>query len=121
MPIRKDLRPWYGAAWRRLSLQLRAEAGWRCQCLGECGGQHRGQCTAYDRRLPLLTDDEVPAGPSTQLQVCHLGHDHQTHDPSQLAVFCASCHARYDVRHHRRTIRRAEMARAEAAGQQRIV
>jgi hypothetical protein len=87
MPIRRELRPYYGAEWRRYRLRLIDIAGGRCSI-----------CKAV--YLP---------GELTGM--------HVTHDPRDMelvAVACFACHARHDAPHRLAMMRRS---RAQRTGQ----
>jgi hypothetical protein len=70
MPIRPELRHFYGAAWRAYRLVLLESAGNKCQT---CGRPHRW------------------------LNCAHVHHDPR--DGQMVAVWCPRCHARHDAPH----------------------
>lgn len=70
MPIRPELRSYYGAEWRQYRAILLELAGDRCQ---RCGRPH-----------PMLNG-------------AHVTHDPR--DMELVAVWCPSCHATHDARH----------------------
>jgi hypothetical protein len=74
MPLRPEMRPYYGPAWQALRLELIAEARNRCR---ECGREY----------------------PSDELTGAHLRHDPRDRQRDRLAVYCFSCHARHDTPH----------------------
>lgn len=126
MPLSAELRrTHYGPEWRRLSIRLRAEAGHRCQCRGECGREHRGRCPeteGYAHRPPVLPGIPAPAAArKPPLTVAHLNHTPGDDRPENLRVLCVACHLRYDQEYHldqrRRREAREARARAEAGGQ----
>jgi hypothetical protein len=88
MPIRPELRKYYGPAWRRYRLQLIALAGQRCSVCGDVVAETGG-----------------------------LSGMHVTHDPRDMelvAVACFSCHAKHDALHRLAMMRRS---RAKRTGQ----
>ena len=45
MPIRPDLKHFYGPEWENVSRRIRYDrAGGRCECTGQCGLAHAGRC-----------------------------------------------------------------------------
>lgn len=109
MPIRPELRHHYTTPeWRALSLRVRKErAGDRCECIGECGTDHREEnagrpghddtgspdtrCFAFEGRPHPGT------GSIVVLTVAHRDHTPGHDDDDNLAAFCQRCHNRYDA------------------------
>jgi hypothetical protein len=83
MPIRPELRKFYGRAWRKYRLALIYMAGYRC-----------ARCRAHL--------------PSRQLAAAHLTHDPRNQE--LVAVLCFACHNRNDV-HQRYAMMRRTWAR----------
>jgi hypothetical protein len=89
MPIRPELRKFYGPEWRRYRRVLIELAGGRCAKCRAVQGTFAGS----------------------------LNGAHTTHDPRDMAlvaIFCPSCHARHDAAHRYAMWRRN---RARRAGQ----
>jgi hypothetical protein len=82
MPIRPELRQFYGPEWRRYRVVLIALAG--------------GKCAKCKREHPMLNG-------------AHTTHDPK--DMALVAVWCPSCHARNDAA-HRYAMWRRNRARA---------
>jgi hypothetical protein len=78
MPIRPELRQFYGADHRRLRAELIAQTGPHCW---EC------------KRVMLA-----------YLNLAHMRHDPR--DPSQVELLCPSCHAAHDAPHRIAVMRR---------------
>lgn len=110
----------YPKNWKAVSLRVRARAGNRCECAGECG-LHR--TTPGPRRCI-----EVNGGPAkwakgkVVLTVAHLNADGGPCrcDPlcgndEHLKAMCQRCHLRYDTAMHVRNARRTVRAK-KAAG-----
>jgi len=68
MPIRPELRKYYGSDWKRYRLTLLKLAGHKC---ARCGNQH------------------------THLNGAHIHHDPR--DGQLIAILCPACHARHDT------------------------
>jgi hypothetical protein len=111
MPIRPENRDRYPADWPEISLAIKNRAGWRCECLGECGrGTHgAGRC-------PNVHDQPAyGTGSKVVLTCAHLDHTPENCDPANLRAFCNGCHLHYDRDHHAQT--RAATKAAELAAQ----
>jgi hypothetical protein len=87
MPIRPELRRYYGADWRRYRLVLLQIAQNRC-----------AHC-----RVELQ---------SSQLAAAHITHDPRNRD--LIKILCISCHSRFDAKHSAAVARRT---RAKRTGQ----
>ena len=128
MPIRPEQRDLYPPDWPAISLTVRTEAGWRCECAGECGRNHfpaplgfynvgagssagaAGQparCFALQGFPHPVTESRVV------LTVAHLNHDPADCRRDNLRAMCQRCHLAYDRELHAAT--RAQ-TRATAAG-----
>lgn len=104
MPIRPEQRHRYPADWRRISHELRAAAGWRCQgtpAFPHCRAEH------------LKPHPET--GSRVVLTVAHLDHTPENNTPENLRVLCQRCHLHWDREHHQRnaaeTIRKKKLDR----------
>lgn len=103
MPIRADQRHLYPLDWDEQAAKLKAAAGWRCACMGECGRDHGGRCVevhntpaSWRRQLDL-----VPGrAPRVVLSVGHGDHHPENSAPENLHVFCQDCHLRHDRLEH---------------------
>jgi hypothetical protein len=89
----------YPPEWKRIAHAVKVAADWRCQCTGECGRDHDGQC------VHVHLERDVDTGRRVILTVAHLDHDPEN-PAARLAALCAPCHLRYDNRH------RAELRRS---------
>ena len=116
MPISKANRKRYPVNWKAISERIRFErAEARCECRGECGGQHtarhgypvEGRCQRVHTepipgkracRLPSLRGRVV-------LTVAHLDHQPENCADGNLRAMCQACHLRYDREHHAETRR----------------
>lgn len=98
MPIRPENRARYPADWSAISTAIKERAGWRCECLGECGrGTHEGRC-------PNLHGGEAyGTGSKVVLTTAHLDHTPENCDPANLRAMCQGCHLHYDREHHAET------------------
>lgn len=112
MPIRPENKSRYPADWPAISTAIKVRAGWRCECLGECG---RDTCSG---RCPNLHGQPAHGtGSKVVLTTAHLDHTPENCDPGNLRAFCQSCHLRYDRDHHRHTRAATRRRAAEQAGQ----
>ena len=83
----------YPSDWEAIALQVKAEAGWRCEV---CGKQCRRPGEPFDTHRRTLT-------------VAHLDHTPENCSRENLRAMCAPCHLRYDARQHAETRRRHMM------------
>lgn len=112
MPIRPENVARYPADWKQISLRIRTErAAGRCECLGECGVDHDGRCTAENGKAHPVTGSKVV------LTTAHRDHTPENVDDANLFAACQRCHLRYDREHHRATRAATRRADTEAAGQ----
>lgn len=109
-PIRPENRDRYPADWPATSLAIKEEAGWRCECLGECGrGTHDGRCPNRHGAPAYGT------GSIVILTTAHLNHTPEDCRRENLRAMCNGCHLFYDRAHHAETraaTRRRELADA---------
>lgn len=114
MPIRPSEKKRYPKNWKEISARIRARAGDRCECLGECGIAHRwhgaDRCPEENRVLALwaLEDNREV---KVVLTVAHLDHTPENCADENLRAFCQRCHLRYDGPHHAETARRTREAK----------
>lgn len=97
----------YPDNWDALSLDIRANrAGWRCECTGECGHDHKGRCTRKQGD-PCKSNPKRPV----ILTVAHLGvpkpdgrpgtkKDKSDCRPENLKAMCQACHLALDLPDH---------------------
>lgn len=98
MPIRPENRERYPADWKAISAAIKARAGNRCECEGECGrGTHEGRCTNVQYGAAYGTGSKVV------LTTAHLDHTPENCEPSNLRAMCQGCHLHYDREHHAQT------------------
>lgn len=106
MPIRPENRARYPKDWKEISARIRFErAGGRCECAGECGGDHGSTCAA------LHGEPHPDTGSIVVLTVAHLDHEPENCDDDNLKAMCQRCHNRYDAAMRRAGIRSRERAK----------
>ena len=115
-PIRPENRDRYPAEWREISRERKEAAGWRCECVGECGrpADHLasdGRCHNLHGQPAYLT------GSLVVLTTAHLDHTPENVDPANLRAMCQGCHLHYDRDHHAATAAATRRQAEEAAGQ----
>jgi 5-methylcytosine-specific restriction endonuclease McrA len=111
-PIRPESVARYPSNWREISLRIRTvRAAGRCECVGECGVDHDGRCTAENGQPHPVTGSKVV------LTTAHRDHTPENVDDANLFAACQRCHLRYDRDHHRATRAATRRAAAEAGGQ----
>lgn len=104
MPIRPSEKARYPKDWKAISLRIRARSGGRCECLGECGIDHREvgetlyRCFERDRTKARTFRGQVI------FTVMHLNHTPEDCRDENLKAACQRCHLRYDRDHHRQTM-----------------
>lgn len=97
MPIRPSERARYPRDWPAIAASIRARAGDRCECMGECGlHTTTGRCVEVNRAVGVHTRGRIV------LTVAHLNHAPEDCDPANLRAMCQRCHLRYDRDHHAR-------------------
>lgn len=80
----------------------------RCECLGECGGNHqtaRGRCPEVNGRQAHVFHGRVI------LTIGHLNHTPEDCRDSNLRAWCQRCHNRYDRPHRNETARKTREAK----------
>ena len=98
MPIRPENRNRYPKDWPEISARIRARAGDRCECEGECGrGTHDGRCQNRQAQPAYGTGSKVV------LTTAHLDHVPEHCDDENLRSMCQGCHLHYDRHHHAET------------------
>lgn len=102
MPIRDDLKQYYGPAWEKFSNRIKfVRAKGRCECTGECLGRHRGRCR---RRHGYRISGKRRKTILTTAHLCNCS------PPCQIArhvkAMCQRCHLRLDSKSHRASARR---------------
>jgi hypothetical protein len=133
-PIRPEQRALYPDDWPAISARIRGRAGWRCECVGECGHDHRAEldenpaADLVDDLLPVFGPDlsrclaehhrpHPVTGSDVVLTTAHLDHDPANCDPANLRAMCQRCHLAYDREHHAQTRSATRAALIEDAGQ----
>jgi hypothetical protein len=105
MPIRESEKARYPSDWPIIAGAIKHEAGWRCECEGECGrGTHEGRCPNL-HALPAYG-----TGSLVVLTVAHLNHTPEDVRRENLRAMCQGCHLHYDREHHAETKRKARTA-----------
>lgn len=102
MPIRPENRARYPSDWKAIVAEIRARAGDRCECEGECGrGTHEGRCP-NEQGKPAYG-----SGSKVILTTAHLDHTPENNgEPGNrpnLKSMCQGCHLHYDKDHHAET------------------
>lgn len=114
MPIRPENKARYPKDWRAISLDVRVNARWRCECDGRCGGKNCGVPLAIRGRGQLCdAQDDLPhpiTGSKVVLTVAHLDHTPENCDRANLKAMCQACHLAYDRDHHAETARATRAA-----------
>lgn len=95
MPIRPENRARYPKDWKRISLEVRESAGWRCE-----GSPAWPDCRAENGKPHPAT------GSTVVLTVAHLDHQPENCERENLKAWCQRCHLTYDM-----GMRRAGIAR----------
>lgn len=126
-PIRAENRGRYPADWPKISARIRARSGGRCECVGECGIDHRDQAErlledeGFDPALAHRDGQaerciEVNGKAAMHFQgrvvltVAHLDHMPEHCDDTNLRAWCQRCHLRYDAPVKRRDMQRRKHA-----------
>ena len=105
VPIRAENKRRYPTDWPAISQAVKERAGWRCECVGECGtdhgghGDHGGRCEERHRVPARCFRGRVI------LTVAHLDHRPENSAPENLRAMCQACHLRYDRDLHAETRR----------------
>ena len=110
MPWKPENRARYPKNWREISRSIRARAGDRCECMGECGlHTTTGRCTEVHLEPAKYAKGRVV------LTCAHLDHTPENVDPSNLRSMCQRCHLRYDRDHHAETAANTRAAKSPQA------
>lgn len=112
MPIKPSERKRYPLDWKNISQQIKIRAQGRCECMGECGIDHReigdppywcfernGEKARTFRGKVIFT-------------VAHLDHMPENCAPENLKAMCQRCHLRYDRHHHAANARKTREAKS---------
>jgi hypothetical protein len=93
----------YPPDWKRISLEVRARSGGRCECAGECGRAHATRCEArqgapapVSGKRVILTVAHLWRGPCAPCAA----RDFKCGEPEHLKAMCQACHLAYDLPHH---------------------
>ena len=101
MPIRASERARYPKDWKAIRAEVLNRAGLRCECMGECGKDHRQ--TSYFK-MPRCEETHGSKAEHFRGKVI-LTIAHRDHTPENngtpgnrpnLAAWCQACHLRYD-------------------------
>jgi len=107
-PISRENRARYPKDWHDISAAIKARAGNRCECEGECDRRtHDGRCPNHHGSPAYGT------GSLVVLTTAHLNHTPEDCRPENLKAMCQGCHLHYDRDHHAQTreaTRRAALA-----------
>ncbi len=110
MPFKRQL---YAADWEQISAQVRRRSRGRCECMGECGVDHRmfgsKRCTERNGRKAITfgrNKNDPVQGSMVVLTTAHLCHDPACVRRDHLRAMCQLCHLKYDAGHHVATRRR---------------
>jgi hypothetical protein len=108
----------YPDNWEHISLFVRGQANWKCQC---CNKQCRSTgepIQAFINRVDADLESEIRKHPIRYcLTVAHLNHIPMDCRIENLIAMCAPCHLRYDAQHHANSRRVNHKKRLEAQGQ----
>lgn len=101
MPIKPENRARYPSDWKRISREIRARAGGRCE-----GSPAYPDCRAEHGKPHPVT------GSLVVLTVAHLDHTPENCAAENLRAMCQRCHLTYDAEHHKRNAYMTRRARA---------
>ncbi len=91
----------YPVDWEEISLLVRQNADWSCQCCGKQCRRTGESVSEFLARSPSLPAAEVQMHPIRWcLTVAHLNHIESDCRAENLMAMCAPCHLRYDAAHH---------------------
>lgn len=97
-PIRPSEKARYPKDWKAIGAEVRARAGDRCECAGECGREHPGRCLEHNGHPAYSFNGKVV------LTIAHLDHTPENNGRPgarpNLKAMCQRCHLRYDAPHH---------------------
>jgi hypothetical protein len=108
MPIKDRSR--YPKDWKDIVARIKARAGGRCECLGECGAPHAAtgslvRCSELHGTLAYSFRGKVV------LTTAHLDHTPENCADDNLKAMCQRCHLRYDRHQHAETARKTRQER----------
>ncbi len=146
MPLREDVRHHYGRTWRKeirpriLARAMvehhdpdhqRTYAVARCECVGQCGTEHKGgRCPELDRHEALNFNGagrakrkriRADASCMVILTVAHLDQEPENMSDENLLALCQQCHNRLDAPYrpgHSRTTKYRRLVAGRRAGGQ---
>lgn len=119
----------YAADWPAIRRAILERAFHRCECTGECGDAHPGECCGVPDRCRIRRRIDAPAtwvlvgeaersglmlGPVTVvvLTIAHLDHDETNNDHGNLRALCQRCHLQHDRSDNAHRARDARVARS---------
>ena len=85
----------YPKDWKQISEKIRARAGNRCECVGECGLHPGKRCEERNGQAAQWAKGRIV------LTVAHLNHTPEDCRDENLKAMCQRCHLRYDLDLHR--------------------
>lgn len=105
-PIRADQLARYPQDWAAISTAVKDAAGWRCECIGECGREHAYSFADDVTRCAAVHGGAAPgSGKRVVLTTAHLDHTPENCSQENLRAMCQACHLAYDRDHHAETRR----------------
>ena len=112
MPMKRDNQKLYGGDWGEISRAAKERAGWRCECVGQCGVSHaEGRSGLRQGDLPLGRKRRVT------LTTHHINAQPWDERPENLMALCEGCHLRLDKPLHQS---RAHATRDRKKGMQKL-
>jgi len=113
MPIKPENKIRYPTNWKEISLQIRKNAGNRCEICGvrnyEIGYRNKnGKWNKIEQSIAgdIQAEDAMMAGYKIIriiLTVMHLDHMPENCKPENLKATCQKCHNNYDIGHRKMT------------------
>jgi len=100
MPIRPSEKARYPKNWKDISLRIKSRSGGRCECLGECGIDHRLEGEVIYRCFEMHGKKAQTFRGMVVFTTAHLDHTPENCADENLKSMCQRCHLRYDHKHH---------------------
>jgi hypothetical protein len=107
----------YPEDWEKISLELRQQYNWQCQCCGKhC--RRSGESIKNFIERTGASEAEVVAHPIRWcLTIAHLNHEPSDCRHENLTAMCAPCHLRNDAKRHAQSRKINRRKAQEAQGQ----